>query len=53
MYLFKDQSHHLMKIVKRLKVIYCMYTYMYLHVVAILDKTPVLNIYVCKIVLYI
>lgn len=49
MYLFKDQSHHLMKIVKSLNVIYGMY--MYLYVVAILNKTPVLNIYVSKIVL--
>lgn len=49
MYLFKDQSHHLMKIVKSLNVIYGMY--MYLYVVAILSKTPVLNIYVSKIVL--
>lgn len=51
MYLFKDQSHHLMKIVKSLNVIYGMYMYLYVHVVAILNKTPVLNIYVSKIVL--
>lgn len=48
MYLFKDQSHHLMKIVKRLNIIYCMYMYC-MHVVALLNKTPVLNINIMRV----
>lgn len=45
MYLFKDQSHHLMKIVKRLNIIYtaCI-CIIYACSCLIEKKTPVLNI---------